>query len=33
MANSLEMTLDLWAKRKWYKKLQESFAHIFSPML
>ncbi|NQU88596.1 MAG: cardiolipin synthase [Mariniphaga sp.] len=33
LSESREIILEEWKQRKWYKKLQESFAHVFSPML
>ncbi|MBN1822096.1 MAG: cardiolipin synthase [Prolixibacteraceae bacterium] len=33
VAKSREIFLDEWQKRKLYKKIQESFAHMFSPLL
>lgn len=32
-SNSREIFIEEWENREWIKKLQESFAHIFSPML
>ncbi len=33
LADSREIKLVEWKQRKWHKKLRESIAHIFSPML
>ena len=33
LQNSSEITLEEWLQRPWHKKLRESLAHIFSPML
>jgi cardiolipin synthase len=33
LENSREITMDEWQQRPWHKKLRESLAHIFSPML
>lgn len=33
LQNSREITMEEWQQRPWHKKLRESLAHIFSPML